>query len=156
MALSRLNMALIDLELGRREAGLTALRQLVSEQPGNPSLVLHLCRAVLATADPSGAAEVPLLLGDLPDWQQYPDLRECHAFASFLLNELPEAEAAFRSLLEEDPGNQFARVGLMRILAGREAWEELASHAETLHAAMPTDQSSALVEKLTDAGVLGG
>jgi len=155
MALSRLNLALIDLELGRRESGLASLRQLLSEQPGNPSFTLHLCRAILATANPSEAAEVPTLLGELNDWQRFPDLRECHAFASYLLNELSEAEAAFRGLLDDDPNNQFARVGLMRILAGREAWQELSSHAEALHAAAPTDQTAHLIQQLSDAGMIG-
>jgi predicted Zn-dependent protease len=154
MALSRLNLALIDLELGRREAGLAALRALLSEQPRNPSLALYLCRGLLASASPSDAAEVLSLLGELPDWERYPDLRECHAYASFLLNELTEAEAAFRRLLDEDQSNQFARVGLMRILSGREAWDELASHAESLHAAAPSEQTAALLERLNEAGMI--
>jgi predicted Zn-dependent protease len=154
MALSRLNLALIDLELGRRDKGMEGLRQLVAEQPRNPSLVLYLCRAILATGNPSDAAEVPDLLAGLGDWQRYPDLRECHAYASYLLNELAEAETAFRGLLDEDPNNQFARVGLMRILAGQEAWSDVASHAEALHAAAPTEQSANLVQRLTEAGMI--
>jgi len=116
--------------------------------------VLYLSRGILASGDPSEAAEVLTLMGDPQSWQSFPDLRECYAYASFLLNELPEAEKHFRALLEEDQSNQFARVGLMRILAGREAWEELASHAESLHAAAPTEKSAALVERLTGAGMI--
>jgi predicted Zn-dependent protease len=156
LALSRVNLALIDLELGERESGLAALRSLAAEQPENPTLALHLCRGLLASGNPSDAAEVLSVLGGLPGWERYPDLRECHAFASLLLNERDEAERIFRSLLQEDDGNQFARTGLMRILAGREAWKELAAHAETLHAAAPTERTAELLRRLNDAGMISG
>jgi predicted Zn-dependent protease len=154
LALSRVNLALIDLELGQRESGLSGLRTLVAEQPANPTLALHLCRGLLASGNPADAAEVHAILGGLADWELFPDLRECYAFASLLLNEKAEAEAMFRALLAEDDGNQFARTGLMRILASRETWPELAAHAETLHAAMPTDRTGELLRRITDAGLI--
>jgi len=154
LALSRVNLALIDLELGQRESGLSALRELLGEQPSNPTLALHLCRGLLASGKPADAAEVHSILGAIAGWERFPDLRECHAYASLLLNENAEAESMFRALLAEDDGNQFARTGLMRILASREAWPELAAHAETLHAALPTDRTAELLRRISDAGMI--
>jgi tetratricopeptide (TPR) repeat protein len=154
LALSRVNLALIDLELGQRESGLAALRTLVGEQPANPTLALHLCRGLLASGNPPDAAEVLTIIGAIGGWERFPDLRECYAFASLLLNERAEAESMFRGLLAEDDNNQFARTGLMRILAAQEAWPELATHAETLHAATPTGGTAELLRRMTAAGMI--
>ncbi|MCZ6749048.1 MAG: hypothetical protein O7D96_07120 [SAR324 cluster bacterium] len=146
--LSRLSLALVKLNQGQRDAALAELHSLAERMPGDASIALYLSRALLTSGIVSDAAEVLTLLGDVPGWEQYPDLRECSAYASYLLHEIPEAEAEFRRLLDEDEGNQFARIGLMRILAERDAIVELIPHAEALDAAAPTDESSHLLGML--------
>jgi tetratricopeptide (TPR) repeat protein len=146
--LSRLSLGQLLLLEGDVEQGLHELRALLASDPGNMGAVLYLCRALLGRGGAAEVQEVRTLLDGRPAWRRFPDLRECHAYAAFLQGDLRGAEQEFRDLLAEDDRNLFARVGLIKALAAREAYEELRGHAERYHALSASPESKRLVDTL--------
>lgn len=152
--LSRLNLALLAIQDGRTDEGLATLRQLSETSLDDASLTLYLSRALLHQGTPTDGEEVLGLLENVEDWQRYPDLRECHAFACYLLGRNDEAESAFRALLEDDSYNIFARLGVIKVLCARSEWQELATHAKRLDEVNSTDETRQLLQQLREAGEL--
>ena len=93
-------------------------------------------------------------MAKLGTWEDYPDLRECHAFACYVLGRTDEAEAAFRTLLDEDAYNVFARLGMIKILAAHNDWQQVGEQTKRLHETTPTDSSARLLEQLEAQGLL--
>ncbi|MBI4083354.1 MAG: hypothetical protein HY423_12165 [Candidatus Lambdaproteobacteria bacterium] len=146
--LSRLSLGQLLLLEGSIDQGLHELRALLASDPGNMGAVLYLCRALLGRGGAADVGEVRALLDRHPAWRRFPDLRECHAYAAYLDHDLTSAEQEFRDLLAEDDRNLFARVGLIKSLRAREAYDELRGHAERYHALSASPESKRLVDAL--------
>lgn len=148
MVLSRMNLALLRLQLGEIDAGLADLRDLHRQFPRNMGILLYLCRALLASGARDDAQAVLELLNGWRDWETYLDLRECHAFALYVLDRLPEAEAAFRALAAADGKNLFARLGLIKVLAARGNFADLGAELERYQALDPPQSVQAILDEV--------
>ena len=147
-ALSRINLGQILIQEGQREEGLTELRLVVAGQPENIGAALYFCRAILSGGESEAAREVLELLRNRPDWLPFPDLKECLGFAHYLVGERQRAEEIFRELLSENDAHLFPRMGLIKILAAREAHGDLSTHAERYQQLSPSPGVAGLIAKL--------
>ncbi len=144
--LSRMNLALLRLQLGEVDAGLDDLRALHQQHPRNMGVLLYLCRSLLASGARDDAQAVLELLERRHDWEEFLDLRECHAFALYVLDKHAEAEAAFRGLVEANGRNLFARLGLIKVLGARGNFGELGEQLERYQALHPPDSVQSVLE----------
>ena len=147
-ALSRINLGQILIQEGRREEGLKEMQQVVAGQPDNIGAALYFCRGILSGGEPEAAREVLELLRNRPDWLQFPNLKECLGFAHYLLGEQRRAEEIFREMLGENDAHLFPRLGLIKILAAREAHGDLSTHAERFQLLSPSPGVEGLIAKL--------
>jgi tetratricopeptide (TPR) repeat protein len=146
--LTRLNLAQLRIQEGTYEEGLEELHQLHVQQPDNVGLLLYLCRGLLLRGTTRDLEEVLELLEQHPESSHFLDLRECRAFALYLLGEVDEAERGFNELLEENPDNLFARLGVIKILANRGNLAELTPHLEHYQALNPSEDIASLLRDL--------
>jgi tetratricopeptide (TPR) repeat protein len=146
MILSRMNLALLRLQLGEVDSGLDDLRQLHQEFPRNMGVLLYLCRSLLASGARDDAQAVLELLDRRRDWEEYLDLRECHAFALYVLDKHSEAEAAFRDLVAANGGNLFARLGLIKVLAAQGNFQELRAQLERYQELNPPQSVQSILD----------
>ncbi len=144
--LSRMNLALLRLQLGEVERGLEELRALRQQHPRNMGVLLYLCRSLLAGGARDDAQAVLDLLERRRDWEEYLDLRECHAFALYLLDKGAAAESAFRGLVEANGDNLFARLGLIKVLASRGNFQELGEQLERYQALHPPESVQPILD----------
>jgi len=128
--LTRMNLALLRMQLGEVDSGLDDLRDLQKQHPRNMGILLYLCRSLLASGARDDAQAALELLDRRRDWEEFLDLRECRAFALYLLDEHAGAEAAFRDLVAANAGNLFARLGLIKVLAAQGNFEGLRTQLE--------------------------
>ena len=149
-ALSRINLGQILIQEGQREEGLEELRQVVAGQPENIGAALYFCRAILSGGEPEAAREALELLRGRPEWLRYPNLKECLGFAHYLLGEQERAEEIFREMLEENDAHLFPRLGLIKILAAREAHAELFTHVKRYQELSPSPEVADLIAKLEE------
>lgn len=150
-AISQLNLALLDLHEGRYEAGLERLERMHGDDPDNIGLVLYLCRGLLLRGTARDLEGVLDLIDQQPDAERYPDLRECRAYALYLLGEQEAAERAFSELLAENEGNLFARLGLIKVLAAQGNFDALKPHVARYHELNPGEEMAGLLAELDDA-----
>ena len=144
--LSRMNLALLRMQLGEVERGLEELRALHQQNPRNMGVLLYLCRSLLDSGTRDDAQAVLELLERRRDWEEYLDLRECHAFALYVLDKRAEAEAAFRGLVEANGSNLFAHLGLIKVLASRGNFQELGAQLERYQALHPPESVQAILD----------
>jgi predicted Zn-dependent protease len=135
--LSRLNLALLLLQEGDSEGAVAELRALAEEQPDNPGLALYLCRALLAQPTSESAKDALAVLDACPTWQQFAELRECHAFALFTAGRQDGAKGEFDELVQANPESLFARLGQIKILAAQGALQALAKLLKDYEALNP-------------------
>ncbi|MDH5752460.1 MAG: tetratricopeptide repeat protein [Deltaproteobacteria bacterium] len=150
MALSRLNLALLRLQNGEVDAALEDLHTLHLADPENLGLTLYLCRGLLQRGTTRDIEEIIDLVDGNPDALGYIDLKECRAQALLLSGESESAEKAFADLLEQNPESYFARLGLVKMLAERGAFDTLKEHVAKLQELLPSDELLALQEKLNE------
>jgi predicted Zn-dependent protease len=144
--LSRMNLALLGMQLGEVERGLEELRALHQQNPRNMGVLLYLCRSLLASGARDDAQAVLDLLERRRDWEEYLDLRECQAFALYVLDKDAEAEAAFRGLVEANGNNLFARLGLIKVLAARGNFQDLGTQLERYQALHPPESVQPILD----------
>ena len=146
--ISRINLALLQINTGESEGGLAALRDLAEADPENAGVVLYLCRALLAEKQTDSLTEVLVVLGRCPDTPVTPELLECRAYAEVRLGKREQAEGTFRTLVSEDSDNAFARLGMMQVLAERGDFSGLLEHAEVYHRLEPSERTQRLLDRL--------
>lgn len=146
--LAGLNLALLKLQEGDYEGGLSDLHRMHNADPDNVGLLLYLCRGLLLRGTPADVQEVLDVLERQPDSNAYADLRECRAYALYLMGDAVQAESAFADLLAEDENNLFARMGLIKLLAARNDFESVKPHLERYHEQNPTEATATLLRDL--------
>jgi predicted Zn-dependent protease len=146
MVLSRMNIALLRLQLGEIDTGLDDLRGLHREFPRNMGVLLYLCRSLLASGARDDAQAVLELLERRRDWEEFLDLRECQAFALYVVDKHAEAEDAFRELVSANGSNLFARLGLIKVLAARGNFQELGTQLEEYQALNPPQSVQSILD----------
>lgn len=147
-ALTRINLATVYFATGEREQGLNTLREVAAADPDNMGAALHLCHGLLEYGGQDGAWEARAVLEQRPVWRRYPELLACGAYACYLTQAWEEAEVLFRELLEQDQGSAFARMGMIKILAARENFEELLPHLERYQQFHPYPYVGHIIEKI--------
>lgn len=148
LLLSRLNRALLSLQEGDSSDALAELRALADEQPDNVGLALYLCRALLAQPTPENAEAALEVLEARADWQDFPELQECHAFALYSAGRSDEAEAEFEELTRANPESPFPRLGTIKIMAARGDLKALAQHLKEYDALNPPQSVRAILDQL--------
>jgi tetratricopeptide (TPR) repeat protein len=149
-ALTRINLATVYFSMGEGEQGLATLREVAAAEPENMGAALHLCRGLLDFGGQDGAREVRTVLEQRPGWRQYPELMACGAFACFLTEAWEEAQALFQDLLEQDQDSAFARMGMIKVLAAREDFEQLLPHLERYQQSHPNPSLGHIIEKIRE------
>jgi tetratricopeptide (TPR) repeat protein len=148
LALTRLNLALLDLQEGDDGRGLETLEALHGEHPDNMGLLLYLCRGLLLRGSPSDLERVLALTGEAPGLASYLDLQECRAYALFLRGEMDAAEAGFAGLLEQNGENRFALGGMLKVLAHRSDFKAMQPYAERYAGLSPNENLKELLVEL--------
>lgn len=147
-ALTRINMATICFISGEAEQGLEILRELAQQDPANMGVTLHLCRGLVEHGGPEGAEEARALLDTRPGWERHPQLKACRAYACYLADAWDEGEALFREMVETDPEDEFARLGLIKTLAAQEKFDQLPEQLELYKALNPLQSVDHVIEKV--------
>lgn len=145
-AITRLNLAQLSLQEGDTATALNELQGMYDRDTGNKGLLLFLCRALLFRAEPEDVEKANQLLGVIPGLKQYPDLHECLAYAMYLSNKYDEAEQAFSELLVENDENQFARLGMIKVLCENSDFKGMEKHIERYEELNPNDKTRELLE----------
>lgn len=146
--LTRLNLALMKIQEGDYDRGLDDLQILHGEEPNNIGVILYLCRGLLQRGTTRDIEEVLEILEHQPEKDKYLDLRECRAYALYILGETDQAETAFNKLLEENEKNLFARMGLIKIMASKNDFDALKEHLLIYQGMNPTDALESLLNDL--------
>ena len=146
-ALTLINMAAISFVTGQVERGLDILRELAQKDPDNIGVALQLCRGLLEHGGAEEAEEARALLNEHPEWDRHPQLKACRAYACYLAAAWGEAEAVFREMVEANPEDEFARMGLIKTLAAQEKFEELPEQLEQYKALNPPQSVDHVIEK---------
>ena len=148
-ALTRINHALISIILGEREAGLATLRELRAADADNVGVVLHLCRALLDQPTAEDLEEALVVLDGLGDWEQFPQLKLCRAVTCLLGGRYDEAEGIFGDILVSPGEHRIACMGLIKVLAAQERFDELLPYLERYQQMEPSQEVEMAIEKLS-------
>ena len=143
-ALTRLNLAQLQLQEGEVAGGLAELEALHRADPDNMGVLLYLCRGLLQRGGEPDLRGVLERLDGSADALRYVDLLECRAYALFQLGDLDAAEKAFRALLETSADNLFAITGMIKVLGQRGDYPGMQPFVERRQAREPSDAVAAL------------
>ncbi len=147
-ALTRLNLAQLQLQEGDVAGGLAELEALHRTDPDNMGVLLYLCRGLLQRGSEADLRSVLERLEGSADARRYVDLQECRAYALYQLGDLDAAEPAFRALLETSADNLFAISGMIKVLGQRGDYTAMKPYVERRKALDPSDAVAALLSDL--------
>ena len=146
--LTRINLAQLNLQEAEYEKALTDLERMWADHPGNMGILLFLCRGILQRATHDDIDRALSLLDGESESGSYPELLECRAYALSLRGDTEAADAIFTNLLEVNPNNQFALMGMIKSVGQTNDFESLQGYVERYHSLNPTEKTEELLTEL--------
>ena len=146
--LTRINLAQLKLQEAEYEEALPDLERMWADHPGKMGILLFLCRGILQRATHDDIDRALSLLDGESESGSHPELLECRAYALSLGGDTEAADAIFNNLLEINPNNQFALMGIIKSLGISNDFESLQGYVERYYSLNPTEKMEELLSEL--------
>lgn len=146
--LTRINLAQLNLQEAQYDDALADLERMWADHPGNKGILLYLCRGLLQRATPGDVDRALSLLDGESEAGSYPELLECRGYALSLRGDMEGAEAIYTQLLEVNPDNQFALMGMIKSVGQTDDFDTLQGYVERYQSLNPTEKTEELLTEL--------
>jgi len=138
LTLSQVNLGLVLLLEGNREAALNELGQANSQNPDSLTACTQLVWALLNSGESDDIQQAQQVLADYTGERENSTFLDCQGAMQLAVRQFEAAEQSFRDSLKSSPNREFATVGLLRALAGKRDFTALLVEAELLQSTRPS------------------